>query len=308
MTSEKKDNSLNPLGKIQDSIDTSSTDSSTSSSTDSSSPSSSASSAPSSNASSTHSSTHSSTNATCDNPQVPPTSAHRLVDEKSLSIIEEFLTHLRDLKNRSPHTITAYRYELTRYANFLALKGVRLLDASKFNLRAYVLNLRGELKNRSISRALSSIKSFHNWLISEGLMDKNISATIVSPKYPIRHPKFMSPTEVGALLDARLKGLKAQKNTATLKAQNPQFNSQDPSLSQEPSPEDQASQKLEAQSPSPAQEGPLRGPAMEHTRENFKEQAAEHTRENPQKLPKEQHGIRDQAILELIYSTGMRVS
>lgn len=70
----------------------------------------------------------------------------------------------------------------------------------------------------SIARALSSIRSFHRWLLREGLAEANPASTLSPPKQPARLPRGLTVQQVEALLNAAESGKpeKAVRDRAVL--------------------------------------------------------------------------------------------
>lgn len=112
---------------------------------------------------------------------------------------------LRVERNLSPNSIQAYTRDLNRYLEFVENK-FRLSDPTEITqeqIRSYLQRLsRQGLAPRSISRAFSSIRSYHRFLESEGVMPENPSQLIEPPKLPKRLPSVLTVGEVQALLDA----------------------------------------------------------------------------------------------------------
>ncbi len=124
------------------------------------------------------------------------------------SQIERFLDHLTVERGLSSNTTSAYRRDLTRYAGFLADRGVR--DARKVGDRdvaAFVAALSASThgdgepyRATSVVRALSSVRSFHRFLMREGVADRNPAAAAVRPKLPRSLPRPLPVEDVELLL------------------------------------------------------------------------------------------------------------
>ena len=86
--------------------------------------------------------------------------------------IKEYLTTLRVERNLSPRTCDAYKRDISDYLTFIQKEKVSKI--SQIDVRNYIRNLKKKgLAPSSISRRFSSIRSYHNFLTAEKLMEKN---------------------------------------------------------------------------------------------------------------------------------------
>ena len=118
--------------------------------------------------------------------------------------IDIFLNYLLVEKGLSENTLTSYSRDLQRYANFLCSKG---LDAAERVDQGIVLDYLTQLKNeglspRSRARALSSLRSFHRFLLREHYLDHDPTALIESPRSVRSLPELLTMAEVERLLNA----------------------------------------------------------------------------------------------------------
>ena len=86
--------------------------------------------------------------------------------------INRFLDYIRVERNLSHHTVQAYTIDLNKYHEFLkgrdltSPEGVQTEDVVAF---LGSLHKQG-LANRSISRTLSTVRTFHRFLMAEGCL------------------------------------------------------------------------------------------------------------------------------------------
>ena len=117
--------------------------------------------------------------------------------------LEAFVRHLAHERRLSPHTQDAYRRDLAAAADHFASAGKpgwEVLDAAQvqgFAARCH----RGGLSGRSIQRRLSALRTFFDFLIREGAVDRNPARSVHAPKAARRLPKALDPDEAAALLD-----------------------------------------------------------------------------------------------------------
>lgn len=116
--------------------------------------------------------------------------------------LKDFLTYLTVEKGLSKNTIASYRFDLTKFRNFLSSKGISFVSFEKADLIDFLERLRGEVYNvSSICRFLSSIKGFCRYLLIENVIKEDPSENLQSPKKWERLPKALSLSDVTSLLD-----------------------------------------------------------------------------------------------------------
>ncbi|WNQ14227.1 tyrosine recombinase XerC [Paenibacillus aurantius] len=118
--------------------------------------------------------------------------------------IDGFLRYLASERNASEHTIENYAKDLHQFTAFLE---ERQLDdfkqVSYLNVRTYLALLNEqEYAKKSVSRKLSALRSFYQYLVREGEVDVSPFTYIRTPKQDKRLPKFMYTNEMISLLEA----------------------------------------------------------------------------------------------------------
>lgn len=120
------------------------------------------------------------------------------------ALLESFLDYISLERGLSINTRKAYADDIGQFLNELTLKGVTSLNQVS---RKQVLDHLMEMKSRgmstnSISRHLVSIKVFFRYLQQEGMLDRNVTDTMDSPRLWKILPDTLSEKEVELLLDA----------------------------------------------------------------------------------------------------------
>lgn len=117
-------------------------------------------------------------------------------------MIEEYLTTLKDIRKLSPKTVTAYRNDLSRFAEYCESMGRSPEDADREILRGFLSGLsRQGLEPTSINRTSSALRGFFNFLIR---MKHREASPMVGLKAMKTHkllPTFLSEAEVEDILD-----------------------------------------------------------------------------------------------------------
>ncbi len=122
--------------------------------------------------------------------------------------LKAFLDHLTVEKGASPHTVAAYRNDLTQLTEYVAdahVDGHRVSDWAQVDHRLlgnYVVTLheRG-YSATTVARKVASIKSFFGYLAEEGQVSDDPTEQLASPRIGRSLPKFLSVEEVHRLLE-----------------------------------------------------------------------------------------------------------
>ena len=124
----------------------------------------------------------------------------------SISIPEaaaRFVRALEAERDLSPHTVAAYRRDLEDFSEW-ASRGqtTSLEDVSRPALRRFVafLGSRG-LARRSIARKASALRSFMRWSLEKGLIAKDPSEGLDTPKLDRPLPKVLRAHDAAALME-----------------------------------------------------------------------------------------------------------
>lgn len=116
--------------------------------------------------------------------------------------VEDFLGYLSVERGVSSHTIAAYRRDLTLYLAALAQRGVTDPDVvGRDDVASWIAQLReGGAAPSTVGRRLSAAKSFHRFLVREGVTVNHPTAAIPLPKTPERLPDVISIDDVDKML------------------------------------------------------------------------------------------------------------
>lgn len=118
-------------------------------------------------------------------------------------MINQFLQYMQYEKNYSSHTVLSYHIDLLQFCKFLEI------SPDKFNpnsispriIQQWILNLLDKKNSsRTISRKISTLKSFWRFLLLQGITDKNPTKKIILPKTNKPLPAFYKKNEMEAVL------------------------------------------------------------------------------------------------------------
>ena len=124
--------------------------------------------------------------------------------------IELYAFFLKNEKNYSNYTIVSYRNDLIQFFNYL--KFYRILKDDKIEyvdrsvMRKYIVYLKkSDYSARSISRKISTVRSFFKFCLREGIIKVNPTINLITPKINKKLPYFLYLQEVNKLIEAPLK-------------------------------------------------------------------------------------------------------
>lgn len=128
--------------------------------------------------------------------------------------VRDYLHYLQLERNASKNTIASYALDLRRYVEFLRRQRVGDLDrVTEAHMSKFVTSLgKDGLSPRSVTRTLSAIKSFHTFLMGDGVMHINPSEHIDRPKLPRALPGVLTQPEVDAILNQPARSTQDKRN------------------------------------------------------------------------------------------------
>lgn len=133
---------------------------------------------------------------------------------------EAFLGYLADERRSSPRTVESYRRTLVELESFVADRGWPL-DPAALTLTA----LRAWLGSRfradapaTLSRRISTVRSFYRFLQKRGLVRENPASALASPKLGRDLPRVLSVEDALRLCDAGASGVTSDPDDARQEA------------------------------------------------------------------------------------------
>ena len=118
--------------------------------------------------------------------------------------LEDYVHFLKIERQLATNTITSYQRDLTNYIDFINDSTAKSIDEiTRQNIIAYLQVMKDEGKSaRTISRHISSIRSFHQFMLREKVTTNDPTVHIELPKIEQKLPRVLSLDEVGKLIDA----------------------------------------------------------------------------------------------------------
>lgn len=119
---------------------------------------------------------------------------------KQMEMVSQYKYFLDREKNASPNTVENYTRDVKAYLEELQKD---LSDVNKTDIMSYVVKIQSEGKSKStVSRKLASVRSFYQFLLNEGLIQKDPTINVKVPRPERKLPEPLSIEEVNSLLDA----------------------------------------------------------------------------------------------------------
>ena len=136
---------------------------------------------------------------------------------------EKYIEYLQKEKKMAKNSLEAYKRDVLEFVAFEASRGMTdILETSSTEIVAFLHSLKTMGKSAAtVNRKLASVRSFFNYLISEGLMTSNPTANIKSPRIERKEIEYLTLEEVDKLLacpDDSVKGVRDRAILETLYA------------------------------------------------------------------------------------------
>ena len=127
------------------------------------------------------------------------------------AVARRYLEHLTVERGLADNTLAAYRRDLERYVGFLRSRRVRTLgDVDARTIRAFIASVSASTHGpdaepyhaTTVSRMLSTVRTFHRFALREGIVDDDPTAGVVRPRLPRALPHPLTVEEVAAIVEA----------------------------------------------------------------------------------------------------------
>lgn len=141
-----------------------------------------------------------------------------MIDSPLQEAVDRFLRYLKVERQLSPHTLLNYGRQLSaliQLAGEMKLQSWQQCDGAA--VRAFaVRSRRAGLQASSLALRLSALRSFFDWLVSQGELPANPAKGIATPKAPRHLPKNIDVDDVNRLLDIDINDPLAVRDRAML--------------------------------------------------------------------------------------------
>jgi len=120
------------------------------------------------------------------------------------SSFENFKNYLKLERGLSINSIKSYEYDLNLFKKFIISNQISEtpISCKPDTLKDYLYNNLSNKRSRSQARSISALKSYFNYLIFEGYIQKSPISDIESPKLENKLPEVLTETEITKLIDS----------------------------------------------------------------------------------------------------------
>lgn len=119
-----------------------------------------------------------------------------------MDVVKEYINYIKVKKKLSENTVASYFTDIKKYAEYLDKNNVSLMNVGENDIIGYLMYLeRNDVSVSTISRMISSIKSFHDYLFFFGKCDSDPSRNIKKPKVKQHNIDVLTENEIDALLN-----------------------------------------------------------------------------------------------------------
>ena len=119
-------------------------------------------------------------------------------------LLKRYCSRLVAMERRSVLTKECYRFEIRRFLDFLEAGKISLESTDASVLSSYLSTRRKEdgekIDPRSVSKAISALRSFFRFAVDEGLVKDNPASVLEIPKRRARLPEVIDNETIGELL------------------------------------------------------------------------------------------------------------
>ena len=117
--------------------------------------------------------------------------------------VDKFLFFLKVELNYSELTIKSYQLDLTDFFGYIESKKINYLTITNHDVREYLKYLDScNLKNSTISRRISTLRTFYNYLVDENIVENNVFHNVKNPKLEKKLPNYLNYNEMEELLES----------------------------------------------------------------------------------------------------------
>ena len=113
------------------------------------------------------------------------------------TLLSDFLSYLSVEAGLSPNTLAAYKHDIGQFLEFLRSLGISNLNSVRGeDVTRFLSRIACGMRESSVNRKVSAIRSFSNFLLREGKISAGFAAALSAPRLRRRLPSVLSVGEV----------------------------------------------------------------------------------------------------------------
>ncbi|GAB4243871.1 MAG: site-specific tyrosine recombinase XerD [Acidobacteriota bacterium] len=117
-------------------------------------------------------------------------------------MLDRYLDYLRVERGLATNTVQAYERDLRAFLDYLKRHRRELPEVGRAELMGYLQELYERLAPRSVARKIVSLRSFFRYLVLDGLLSRDPTEALESPRTWRTLPAYLTKEEVERLLEA----------------------------------------------------------------------------------------------------------
>ena len=121
----------------------------------------------------------------------------------NIKLLNSFIDFLSSKKRFSNHTVRSYRTDLEQLIDYLG-EDLMIKDLNKYDLHEYISTISKSITSKSLSRKIATIKSLFKFMVSENIIENNISKSIRAPKISKKLPNHLTIDEMNLFFNKSL--------------------------------------------------------------------------------------------------------
>lgn len=115
--------------------------------------------------------------------------------------LQTYELYLRNQKEASEHTISAYMRDVMKFSDYISQQALSLEQVKAQSVEVYSQELLEQGKSpATVTRAISALKSFYNYLLEQGIVQENPVDEVVFVKVERKLPHILTGEEVELFL------------------------------------------------------------------------------------------------------------
>lgn len=119
-----------------------------------------------------------------------------------MEVIKEYISYIKDKKKLSNNTVLSYYTDIKKYTDYLESINLELSNVVENDIIGYIIDLeKHSISVSTVSRMISSIKSFHDYLFFNHITNNNPAKNIKKPKVEKYEVDILTESEIEALLN-----------------------------------------------------------------------------------------------------------